>query len=365
MTIDRNALAGALPDWSSMNETDVREVVIRPFIESLGYKHGTQATIRTEVPLRYDKAFLGRKKPAKDAALGKADYVCETISYGRWVVEVKAPSREISQDDIEQAHTYSAHPEISALYFLVTNGRDFQLFMTSRLERPLLRWSYEEIEDLRLQISSILEFDAIKKYAARVTPSTGRPLGKGLPPEVRILGGEVVYGQHHSDHPLLQEDLITDSVAPITEGFVRRQQDGRIQAYLRVLTLTGASRQLNESLGLDRFEFATSSAEISSDRDAPTIFKNVQSGSVSEGELLEIPGQGMIAVPFTISFEVFSEAIGFMDDGQFRGIVSFDYEFRFHQPRLSNPMIDMILASVPNSGKLEGSGEFAVRFADA
>ena len=82
-----------MPDFVSMNETDVRESVVRPFLESLGYRHGTQATIRTEVPLRYNKAFLGRKKPAKDPALGRADYICEAIGYGRWVVEVKSPNQ--------------------------------------------------------------------------------------------------------------------------------------------------------------------------------------------------------------------------------------------------------------------------------
>lgn len=355
-----------MPDFDSMNETDVREVVIRPFLESLGYRHGTQATIRTEVPLRYDKAFLGRKKPTKDAALGKADYICEAISYGRWVVEVKAASRNITRNDIEQAHTYAAHPEIAALYFLVTNGRDYQLFMTSRLAHPLLRWSYEEIEAMRVQICAILEFDAIKKYAARVTPPIGHPLGKGLTPKLRIAGGEVIYGQHYSDHPLLQEDIITDSVAPITEGFVERTKDGRIHAFLRVLTLTGASRQLNQRLGFDKFEFSTSSTEISDDRESPTIFKNVQSGALPEGEVLDIPGLGMLPTPFKISFEVFSEAVGFLEEGQFKGMVSFDYQFRFHKPEFDlNPIVQAILASVPETATLGGSGEFAVRFMDA
>jgi hypothetical protein len=179
------------------------------------------------------------------------------------------------------------------------------------------------------------------------------------------LGGEVIYGQHYSDHPLLQQDLITGSVAPITEGFVERQDDGRIRAFLRVLTLTGPSRQLNERLGLDRFEFATSSTEISTDREAPTIFKNVQSGAVPEGEVLEIPGLGAMPMPFTISFDVFSEAIGFLDDGQFKGMVSFDYQFRFHKPAFaSNPMVQTMLGRMPEMATLGGSGEFAVRFND-
>jgi hypothetical protein len=84
---------GSTPDFSSMNETDVREIIVRPLIESLGYRHGTDADIRTEQTLTYGKAFLGRKNPNKDPDLvGRADYICEVISFGRWVVEVKSPA---------------------------------------------------------------------------------------------------------------------------------------------------------------------------------------------------------------------------------------------------------------------------------
>jgi hypothetical protein len=65
------------PNFDAMNETDVREIVVRPLIERLGYLHGTDATILTEKTLRYDRAFLGRKNPKKDPPLvGRADYVC-------------------------------------------------------------------------------------------------------------------------------------------------------------------------------------------------------------------------------------------------------------------------------------------------
>ena len=355
-----------LPDFDSMNETDVRETVVRPFLESLGYQHGTQAAIRSEVPLRYNKAFLGRKKPAKDPALGKADYVCEAVGYGRWIVEVKSPSREIGRDDVEQAHTYAAHPEIAALYFLVTNGREFNLYMTSRLKAPLLSWAYEEIEDLHSQICGVLEFEAIKKYASRVTPDVGRPLAKGLPSKLEVRGGEVIYGPHESDHPLLQNDVLNDSVAPITEGWVARQEDGRIQAKLRVITAAGSTRKLNERLGLDRFEFVANAQELSQDHELPTIFKNIQVGEIQEGEIISVPQFGEIPMPFRISFEVFSEAFGFLEDGIFKGIISFDYNFEFHSPSSNpNPMIAMLVSSVPRTGKLTGSGEFSIRFADS
>jgi hypothetical protein len=45
-------------DFDSMNETDVREIVVRPLIERLGYRHGTEATIHEhDFPGRYNRPF--------------------------------------------------------------------------------------------------------------------------------------------------------------------------------------------------------------------------------------------------------------------------------------------------------------------
>jgi hypothetical protein len=107
--------------FDKMNETDVRETIVRPLIERLGYLHGTDANIITEKTLRYEKAFLGRKNPKKDPLLvGRVDYICEIVSFGRWMVEVKGPAEAISQDAVEQAHTYASHPELMNISKLVT-----------------------------------------------------------------------------------------------------------------------------------------------------------------------------------------------------------------------------------------------------
>jgi hypothetical protein len=93
-------------DLEAMNETDVREIIVRPLLHRLGYRQGTEATIITEKTLRYSRQHLGRKDPKKDPDLvGRADYICEVISYGRWTVEVKSPQHELTVDDAHQAHT--------------------------------------------------------------------------------------------------------------------------------------------------------------------------------------------------------------------------------------------------------------------
>ena len=54
------------PSFDTMNETDVREEIVRPLLKRLGYQHGTEANIITEKTLRYERAFLGRKNPKRD-----------------------------------------------------------------------------------------------------------------------------------------------------------------------------------------------------------------------------------------------------------------------------------------------------------
>ncbi len=93
-------------DIDTMNEMDVRELIVRPLLHQLGYRQGTEANIETEKVLRYKKIFLGRKNPDKDPDLvGRADYTCKVLSYAGWVVEVKSPKHDLDVEDAYQAHT--------------------------------------------------------------------------------------------------------------------------------------------------------------------------------------------------------------------------------------------------------------------
>lgn len=146
-----------------MNETDVREELIRPLLHKLGYRHGTEANIRTEQTFRYAKAFLGRKKANDPDLVGRADYILEVASVGRWVVEAKPPNQNLDQEVIEQAHSYAAHPEVSALFFMVTNGKLWRLYRTSYLDAPLMAWDWSDMDDVFLALNNLVGPNAIRK----------------------------------------------------------------------------------------------------------------------------------------------------------------------------------------------------------
>lgn len=180
-------------NFEEMNEADVREEIIRPFLHRLGYRRGTQNNIRTEQTLRYPRQFLGRKNPKSDPLLrGRADYICEVIPYARWVVEAKSPEADLSVNDVQQAHSYATHPEVGAFYSLLTNGRLFRLYATTNPSVPLLEWNFNETDMRWIEISNILGPAAIKRLSHLIVPVPGKPLAIGLRPIIEIVGGPLL-----------------------------------------------------------------------------------------------------------------------------------------------------------------------------
>jgi hypothetical protein len=351
-----------------MNETDVREIIVRPLLDRLGYKHGTVANIRTEVPLRYDRAFLGRKNPKKDPPLvGRADYICDATSYGRWAVEVKAPNHALTQDDVEQAHTYCAHPEICASYFILTNGREFRLYSTGKLDEALLSWLYEETSNYMMTIFNVIGYEAIRKKHEITRPDLSKPLGAGLQSRHKIIGGEVVYGEHRSDHPLLQVDALKGMVGAVTGIGVERTSDGRLHATVTVLSPYQQFHELNRLAGVENFEFFCSDEYISNDVERPTIFQNVVEGRLEPGESARfLPGMPEIILPFGFKFTVVSEATGYVDSATFKGVVAFDYYYEFIRGSPSgNPNLDHMVSNMPRNANLVGEGRFNILLSSA
>jgi len=350
------------PDFASMNETDVREIIVRPLIERLGYKYGSQAHIRTEVHLKYGRSFLGHKKKTDPTLAGRADYVCDAISYGRWAVEVKSPTVDLTQDDVDQAHTYCAHPEVGAHHFILTNGREFRLYATGQLDRAILSWKYSEINDHFLTLFNILSYEAIKRRASILRPDVSKPLGKGLASRLRIIAGKVEYGRHESGHPLFKTDVLAGMVGTITGRDVERGVDGRLLASISVRSPYQHLENLNKLIGIGDYRFWAADEYISTDQNSPTIFQNVAQGEVPAGVPVRIsPGFPETPLPFGFQAIAYTDAIGYFEGDIFRGTLSFVYDYTLTQRRnTGNPQFDQLIFNAPSKAKLTGEGTFEV-----
>jgi hypothetical protein len=350
-------------NFDTMNEADVREIIVRPLLHRLGYQHGTEANIRTEVTLRYGKTFLGRKQPNKDPDLvGRADYICEVISFGRWTVEVKAPSQALDREAAEQAHSYSAHPDVAASYFLLTNGREFRLYRTGVLDQPALAWGFEAFEQNILPLFNVVGPDAIRKLSNLTAVDAGKPLGRGLPSVVRLIGGVITYEDHASDTPLVPNEAIDGLRLPVTGGTVRRADDGRIHAHVQVAKSAPLFGDYAETMGIaDTYDFYSADEYISNDPATPTIFQNLYESRTPAGKIVTVPVMGSVPLPFGFTLTAFTEAVGFMDGDMFRGTMRLDYDLRIEgMPAQVRSLLEAQMGRIPDRSQFSGAGSFEV-----
>jgi len=348
-----------------MNETDVRETIVRPFIHALGYAYGTPNHIRTEYPLRYEKAFLGRKNPSKDPDLrGRADYICEVISHGRWVIEVKRPDQTLGRDDAEQAHTYAAHPEVAALFYLLTNGREFRLYRTSRPAEPVLVWGLAETVETFSVIRNIIGPAAIKKRAQIDTVDTKTPLAEGIKSRVRIVGGYLTYSEHHSSKPDVDAALarVAGMRASIIGREVIRTEWGLLRAEVELVRANDIFDQLNRAAGFESFVFECADEFVSVDRERPSIFQSITGGQVHAGTVIGgLPGVPTFSLPFGLDVLAYTEAVGFVEEDKFKGTFNIAYDFRV-QNVAGAPAMARQAAAIFEGNRLTTVGEFELVF---
>jgi hypothetical protein len=253
-------------DFSTFNETDVREEVISPLLRRLGYKKGTSADIIREYTLNYPQISLGRKNPSKDPKIrGRADYICEIDQSTRWIIEAKPPQEEISPDDLYQAYTYANHPEVKAFYFCLINGYQIALDQTNQgpNAKPVLELLYEELENKFQILKNILSPDSIRRDIPIFQPDTGLPLGDGLGSVVRVMRGSIRFRKSSRPSP-----VITELAWTITGGRITRNSEAKIVMLLYTETPFPSINEQEQ----DSIELFSTDLNLSNDSTSPTLF---------------------------------------------------------------------------------------------
>ena len=106
----------------------------------------------------------------------------------------------------------------------------------------------------------------------------------------------------------------------IVDGAVERDEQGKLVAYLRTQSPLRSFQELNESLGLDRFEMSSNDTKISLDHGRPTEFVYRASVTLPEGsETLDTNTWMKVKLPITMHFNVTALATGFLKDQTFSG----------------------------------------------
>jgi Type I restriction enzyme R protein N terminus (HSDR_N) len=304
-------------NFDSLGETDVREEIIAPLLRHLGYRSGTLNNVIREQHLTYPQLSLGRRKSTDPFLRGKADYICDAGGLVKWVIEAKAPGEALNEVVEEQAWSYANHQEIRAVYFVVTNGREFKLYQTNRGSTAgvLFECTYAEMATKLTAIENMLSPAAMLRDHPTQKLDTGNPIGPGLRSIVRVTSGQIKYAKISIPSPPFLQMIMT-----VTDGSVERKNDGSLEAHLWSLVPFQALQELNEKLGLDQMWLASASTVVSIDSARPTVFKSERRTILPKGVVsLNLMDWTKVEMPMNVTAVVRTRATGYLKGTVFKG----------------------------------------------
>lgn len=304
--------------FEALNETDVREEIIAPLIRRLGYRSCTSNNVIREQSLRYEKPSLGIKKPKKDPELrGKADYILDVQQLVRWVIEVKAPGISLGVDEVEQAWTYANHPEVRAVYFVLSNGRNLDVYRTNHGPEaaPLLSLTHGQLDTDFQALANVLSPDALLRDFPDTKIDVGLPIAPGLRSLARISNGLIRYERNS-----LGLRALTELQTGISSGAIEHDNNGALIAFLKTTGPTQSFQELNDRLGLSEFEMTSQDIQLSTDQANPTLFLYEHHVILPAGEkLLDLNTWELVELPLNIRCNVRAEARGTYSNRIFSG----------------------------------------------
>lgn len=340
-------------DLTGANETDVREEVAAPMLKLLGYARGTNCDIAREPTLSYERHFLGRKKQTDPPLRGRADYILSVVGVARWVLEIKGPSEPIDIDAIEQAISYAKHPEISASYAVVLNGREVTVHHASQrsIDVPLLQFQVTDVNSLAEKLGALLSPASIRRDCSPPMLDVARPLATGLRSNVDILRGDLT---HHdlrwrANVPLLPEAVagldelrrrVQGLKVAVTGGSIGRDAASRIRAKLVWSLPHDQILQFALDKRLMDSEYIALAEVLSRDAEHPTLFDVVGMVEVRAGEpMFNIVSWTTEAAGIETKMSYAGSATGYLEDYEIKG--SFESTYRCIYPAIPGLELEM------------------------
>ena len=290
------------------NETEVRFHIIDPVLRQLGYPGGEDVYLKLEEKLEYPYFHIGHKSK-KDMPLGFPDYRAGLKgARGSFVIEAKAASVGLSAKDIEQAHSYAAHAEVGANYFVLCDGLSLQVYETlsGDFDQALLTMKVDELSHRFHELENILSPASLAKNC-QVSYDRGIRICEGLGSSAAIrsgcytmvdwelgiyIDGRDRTGELRQTVPALDgvermlEFLKSEFELKVGEGSVERDEGGRINATVSFPGATKNNLVAMQMLGIDTIVFSTNDEFLSVDPEKPTAFESSSRFVVAEGTML-------------------------------------------------------------------------------
>jgi len=207
------------PDFK---EDSVREVLILPILQKLGYDY--KSIVRSKT-LKHPFVKIGSKKRAVNLV---PDYLLKVQDNFAWVLDAKSPTENVQDSDhIEQVYSYAIHPEVRTKFFTLCNGREFILFRQDHAE-PLLYFPLQDIEN---------HWDKLQKFLAPDAFQSGKKFTYTTTKKAKIS-----QDFEYLNRPLLEEIKVRKQAAKRhfgVHGYFTKQAWNVVQEYIRNFSQKG------------------------------------------------------------------------------------------------------------------------------
>lgn len=126
----------------NFREDSVREEIVVPLLRALGYSASPPHRIIRGLRLSHPFVYIGSAR--KDITI-IPDYLLQRDGLNGWVLDAKNPGERIDTGkSVQQAYSYSIHPEVRVEIYALCNGRRLTVFHISEVA-PLLDVNLTEL----------------------------------------------------------------------------------------------------------------------------------------------------------------------------------------------------------------------------
>lgn len=142
----------SLLDDPDFKEDSVREEIVFPLLQELGYSASGSSRIIRSKSLTHPYVHIGTRKHKVNIV---PDYLLEVDDEHCWILDAKSPKENILDGkNVEQAFSYAIHPDVRAFRYALCNGRELVVFDVNRIEPQLV----VEIRELGRRFEEVRRF---------------------------------------------------------------------------------------------------------------------------------------------------------------------------------------------------------------
>ena len=273
-------------------EDSVREELIQPLIKLLGYKVSGDTRVIRSRSLVHPFVSIGSTRHKISII---PDYVFEVEGKVHWILDAKSPSEDISKSKhVEQAYSYSIHPEIRSNLYALCNGREFALYDV-RKNDPVLFFKMTDIDECFKYLVRILD----PKFMANpevvnYQPDFGLALTKiGISPGFRFIAMQV----HTNFFAKVQDGMYTTTTSvPDEERGMIGSFDFDEKLYRKLLNIIGGEKAklIEQSLSRQPYQLVLKREEFHFG-----LVADLQSGVINNAEESYMPFKVIDFMPYS------------------------------------------------------------------